>query len=503
MKYRWILFLIVGIFSGCQNVDDSLDNSNSDKPFEFVAEIEGASIAHSRAVDDFGSKKNFVSGDVIGFYSIRDEKGNPENGYSNFRLDYNVTGNCFTSDELSGNYANNFGNIFSYYPYDVSNSNDINIYTNSNEIKDLLIADGATISNGRIYLTFRHALSMLIIVPGTGFEKAAEDNTTEVKVVLKSGYKASVQKENDNFKFSLIQDDVKSKEIIAIRRENVSFTEGGESVPVCYSAILPFGDVVNHIEMKDNYGNLQKIRPDNIKTMAAGKRYPVNIYMEGTKPTIWPYEIKDWDVGGDISLGGEYGIDTPQEFEEWITVYNSYTTATDENKEQFNDELSKFGEKIEGKWKFQLNANIDCNNLFEGNKTLTSLVNVISDGDIFDGRNYTLINLKTPFISLIEGGKLTNLNIQSFKYISDQKTPVGVLALKMSGGELTNCEVLEIHIETEGVVGALVGNATGGIISGNEVSGLLIGLSSSVDGLTGQRTDNVTCINNKYSAIIF
>lgn len=509
MKYGWILFLATVLFSGCQNADEWSEDSNNKRLLEFVAEIENAEVVHSRANgnDDFDSKKSFEAGDAIGFYSIRDEKGNPENGYSNFELVYNTTGNCFTSDKLSGNYANNFGNIFSYYPYEASNNDDINIYSNDNEIEDLLIANGATISNGRIYLTFRHALSMLIIIPGTGFEEAAANETNEVAIVLKSGYKASVKKNNDSFSFSLLKDNSKSKKIIAKRRENVSFTEGEDAqiIPVCYSAILPYGDIIDYIEMNDNYGKVQKILPDNIKTMSAGKRYPINIYMEGTTPTIWPYEIQDWGDGGDISLGGEYGIDTPQEFEEWITAYNSYTAeeVTEEAKKQLIEILKDFGEMKEGKWKFQLNADIDCSNLFAGNANLTYLVNFLASGDTFDGRNYTLLNLKVPFVDLIEGGKLTNVNIKTFKYLSDKTSPIGTLALRMTAGELTDCDIIGIHIETKGPVGALVGDATGGTISGNEVSGLLIGISSSVDGLTGQRTDNVTCTNNKYSAIIF
>lgn len=65
------------------------------------------------------------------------------------------------------------------------------------------------------------------------------------------------------------------------------------------------------------------------------------------------------------------------------------------------------------------------------------------------------------------------------------------------------CDITSIRLETAGPAGAIAGSAEAGTISGNKVNGLLLGTSSSPDGLTGERTADVTCENNISSALIF
>lgn len=509
LKYGWILFLVTGLCGSCRNKDGLSEGSGTGKPLEIVAEIKGAEVSKSRTTldkfDSYSSDAGFSAGDEIGFYSMRDEKGNENNGYKNVPMQYDAQEKCFTKEDLIVDYPNNFGYTFAYYPYqNQTEPNVIDIYKkDDNTIEDLLIAGTSKISGGRIYLSFVHAFSMLIIVPGNGFEKSATDYPdNKVFVTLKKGWKASVVKGTEKIELQLESDDTAPKKFVAQRRVNVSYAEG-QTVPVCYSVILPNGAEIDHIEMIDDYETTQLIVPQ-LEALKRSYRYPIKVSMEGTTPTVWPYEILPWTPDDSpIELGGTYGINTSDDFQTWVTQYNLYTSEnlSDEEKTKVIDALKAFGEMTDGKWRFQLNADIDCKGLF-GDNQLTSVVARLTDE--FDGKNHTLSNLNTTLIGSIEGnGKITDLNIDVVSITSETTEPTGALALEMTGGEISNCDIKNIQIETNGPVGALVGKATAGTISGNTVNGLLLGKESSDDGLTGTRDASVVCDNNQSSALIF
>lgn len=510
LKYGWILFLVTGLCGSCRNKDGLSEGSGTGKPLEIVAEIKGAEVSKSRATpDDFGSYSSdagFSAGDKIGFYSMRDEKGNENNGYKNVPMQYDAQEKCFKKEDLIVDYPNNFGYTFAYYPYqDQTEPNVIDIYKDDNTIEDLLIAGTSKISGGRIYLSFVHAFSMLIIVPGNGFEKSASatDPANEVSVTLKEGWKASVVKGTEKIELQLESDENAPTQFVAQRRVNVSYAQGQDPVPVCYSVILPNGAEIDHIEMTDNHGTIQRIVPQ-LKALERSWRYPIKVSMEGTTPTVWPYKILPWTTDDSpIELGGTYGINTSEDFKTWVTQYNRYTSGnlSDAEETQVIDALKAFGEMTDGKWRFQLNADIDCKGLFRDNQ-LTSVVARLTDE--FDGKNHTLSNLNTTLIgSIKDNGKITDLNIDVVSITSETTEPTGALALEMTGGEISNCDIKNIQIETNGPVGALVGKATAGTISGNTVNGLLLGTASSADGLTGVRDEGVVCVNNQSSALIF
>lgn len=508
LKYGWILFLVTGLCGSCRNKDGLSEGSGTGKPLEIVAEIKGAEVSKSRTkTDKFGSYSSdagFSAGDEIGFYSMRDEKGDENNGYSNVPMQYDAQEKCFKKEDLIVEYPNNFGYTFAYYPYQKQTEpNVIDIYKDDNTIEDLLIAGTSKISGGRIYLSFVHAFSMLIIVPGNGFEESAKKSANEVSVTLKKGWKASVVKGDEKIELQLESDENAPTQFVAQRRENVSYAEGQDPVPVCYSVILPNGAEIDHIEMKDDYGTTQLIVPQ-LEALERSWRYPIKVSMEGTTPTVWPYEILPWTTDDSpIELGGTYGINTSDDFQTWVTQYNRYTSGnlSDAEETRVIDALKAFGEMTDGKWRFQLNADIDCKGLF-GDNQLTSVVARLTDE--FDGKNHTLSNLNTTLIgSIKDNGKITDLNIDVVSITSETTEPTGALALEMTGGEISNCDIKNIQIETNGPVGALVGKATAGTISGNTVNGLLLGTASSADGLTGLRNEGVVCVNNQSSALIF
>ncbi|HIW65989.1 MAG TPA: fimbrillin family protein [Candidatus Alistipes intestinipullorum] len=509
LKYGWVLCLVAGACGGCKEGDDSVGERKERKPLEIRAEIIGAATAETRtAKDDFDSYDadfGFSEGDRIGFYSMRDEMGNDDNGYVNLPMSYVATENCFKNESLIVEYPNNFGYTFAYYPYAETNAEQIDIYKSDGSLEDLLIAGTSKISQGRIYLSFVHAFSMLIIVPGSGFEQAAEAETNPVQVVLEHGVKASARENADTGVIELIleRDDSAPKTFAAQRRTNVTYTQDGVPVPVCYSVILPNDVSIDHIEMTDNHGAVQRLYPD-LEPLERSWRYPINVSMAGTVPTVWPYEIQPW-ISDDqpIELGGTYGISNQTDFQNWIEYYNLYTSGglSESEKAEAIEQLRQYGEMTDGKWKFQLIADIDCAGMFD-NTPLNSLINIFSDE--FDGRNHTLSNLNAPVTgTLADGGQLTNLKIASISISSDSSIPVGALALEMTGGAITDCTIENIWIETKGPVGAIVGEASAGTITENKASGVLLGSGSSPDGITGDRSANVTCENNLSSALIF
>lgn len=162
LKYGWILFLVTGLCGSCRNKDGLSEGSGTGKPLEIVAEIKGAEVSKSRTErDDFGSyssKAGFSAGDKIGFYSMRDEKGDEDKGYWNVLMEYNAQEKCFKKEDLIVDYPNNFGYTFAYYPYPdqvQTEQNVIDIYKDDNTIEDLLIAGTSKISGGGfIYVSY-------------------------------------------------------------------------------------------------------------------------------------------------------------------------------------------------------------------------------------------------------------------------------------------------------------------------------------------------------------
>lgn len=502
-KYLVAAGLVPWMLQGCSDMPGAGTGGGA---LEIVADIAGAVTVDTRTVEDefgsYDSDYDFSEGDMIGFYSLRDETG-ADGGYSNLPLVYSSAENCFRNEALNVEYPNNFRYTFAYYPYSADNGETVDIYREDGSVEDVLVAGTGQITQGRIYLSFVHAFSMLIIVPGTGFETAAEEDTDaslQVRVVLKHGLSARVAKDMDAGSIDLVleQDDAAETAFLATRRTDVSYTENGDPVTVCYSVILPEGAEVDYIEMTDNHGELQRIYSE-LDPLERGWRYPVNVSMSGTVPTVRPYEILPWTDGGTVELGGTYGIGTAPDFETWAAMYNRYT-AGDEGDDVIAA-LSNYGEMTEGKWRFQLIADIDCSGLFGASE-----LDVVVSGlyDEFDGRNHTLNGLGCTFAGVLgEGGKITDLNIDSPDITTDSTTPVGVVVLSMTGGEISMCDITSIRLETAGPAGAIAGSAEAGIISGNKVNGLLLGTSSSPDGLTGERTADVTCENNISSALIF
>ncbi len=501
---RYILpaFSALVLAAGCENNNAVPDTG---RPLEVYGDIVGGGVsADTKSVqDDFGSylsEPGFTDGDMIGFYSLRDESGDENNGYSNLPLTFVPSENCFRNEDLIVDYPNNFRYTFAYYPYEASNTDDVDIYREDGSVEDILVAGTGTISDGRIYFSFRHAFSMLLIVPGNGFSQSAEDGNNAVIVKLKSGKSARVEKTDASISLA-VEDDADAETVFEARRcIDVTFTEGEDvvPVPVCYSVILPCGSEIEYVQMTDDHGTVQYMDP-GMAAFESGWRYPINVSMTGTLPVVRNYGILPWTDAEEINLGGTYGIYSADDLENWAIAYNTYTGG--DESDAVIESLSRYGEMTEGVWNFCLNADIDCKDLF-ASSGITAVIT--SFKDVFDGRNYTLSNLSVPLMErMTAGGTLTDLNMDSPDIVTAGTTPVGAVVMIMDGGTITGCDVTDIRIEAAGPAGAIAGTASAGTITGNVVSGLLLGSSSSPDGITGSRAESVTCTDNISSALIF
>lgn len=519
----FLLAAASGLFYACKNEPVSDADGVKGEPFRIIAEIVGANTAGSRVEkDDFGSFLSNASGgrfeegtDRIGLYTLADAEGDATKGYNNLCLTYS---NGSFSSEALGNieHPGNLGYVFGYFEYDTQNSesadNVLGMYDESGRVRDILVAGRSGLNSSTVSLAFEHAFSMLFVIPGEGFEQAAQTQES-IQIVLKQRMQARVDKSESSIDLVMEPSDNGSIPIsfTAEKAENVTLM-GQEEIPVCYYAILPSGAEVDYIRMTDNAGKIQYIRPDagKLPKLVRAWRYPVEVRMEGVSSTLWPLTFSPWTDETSLVLREDAGIDSADEFEEWMDTYNEYTGG--DTSAKVLDALARYGtrdETDETKWIFRLNRDIDCSQLFTGTggTKLSSLIATLKD--TFDGRNHTLTNLSNLVLSgglvgtVEEGGMLTGLNVEGIRIESSETGAVGALANRMTGGEITDCSVTDIYIETEGRVGALVGEATGGGISGNLANGLLFGSSSSDDRVTGSREAGVTCSGNRCSGIIF
>lgn len=438
----------------------------------------------------------FVDDCKIGIYSLNSTAGVfDENRLANTPLTY--YGGSFKNEDIDITSMTNLGRTFAYYPYSNSNLDD-NEATETNDLRypialeygkdypnkisgdknrviDLLIAtsSGSLNSQGKIYYSFTHACSMLMIYRGDGFvldSRDAEKND-EVVVKLKEGKKAFVSSiGKGNFKLLIEPDDDEAKDLIYptnVCIETIN-TETNEQRSV-NTVILPPDAEIEYIIMTDMFGTKQYIYPEDLlKPMTAGKKQPVTVKLDGLEPTIFPHNIIDWeDVVIEITdqNPGIYSLD---QFKEWINAYNNNNNES---------ELGSYGNKVDDKWTFHIYSDIDFSDIDPENQTtIQSFISEFTDN--LEGHGHTLKNISLQqqtgstttnfgFVGNLNGGSINNLKIDGISVTGSvgEDDCVGTIAGTVTSGSITNCKITGINIECEkGFAGALAGNITAGTI---------------------------------------
>lgn len=448
------------------------------------------------AMDEYYSYKatnnggGFVEGCKIGMYSRKSTDGIDGN---NRLVNEPLT---FTHEETSGSYRiagfqsenieiesmTNLGETFVYYPYSADNGNTnelsnelkykINIYVpnynennaNKNKVIDLLTSTNSgslNASYGVILYNFKHACSMLMIERGEGFENSTNDN---VIVKIKNKLQAYVYSESGSFSLEL--EETQDESIPSEFPTNVYTPEEDKKI---YSVILPPEAEVEYIQMEDNFGTMQYIRPENGMILESGWKYPLTVKMNGITPTIYPHEILPWE-DNEIEITKPAGIYNIDGFKDWITAYNG--NEANGNEANRDETLNKYGTKVDGgsQWTFHLYADIDLKEYTE------SFITTFKDNLEAHGHTISNIelqettddnnNVNVGFVGTLEGGSINNLKIDGISFNSTEvNINVGTIAGNITNGSITNCKITGIDIESEyGNVGALAGSFTAGTI---------------------------------------
>lgn len=443
----------------------------------------------------------FVKGCKIGIYSRYNTNGEDENDrLVNEPLTFK--GKSFVSESIEIPSMTNLGPTFAYYPYSAVNPinneqstnnkilrSELDIYVkennnpytegNKNTVIDLLTASngGSLSDDGTIFYAFKHACSMLLIYRGEGFD-AKNGSDYQVKVELEKGRKSEVCSNNGNFFLQTTDDDSKPTNFTA----NYCANYGTKNEKV-YSVILPPGAKVKYIQMKDNFGTMQYIYPEETLTLSGGWRYPVTVKLDGLYPTIYPHDITEWDDQIITIETRNPGIYDLEKFQQWIEEYNK--------SPQNNDALKKYGayDDVNKKWTFHLYADIDCENITDK----SSLIPTFSD--CLDGHGHTLKNIKlTPTdgetnIGIIgelkEEGSIENLKVEGITVSggTGDSHYTGTIAGTITKGNITECKITGIDINCpNGFVGALAGKISEGTVTTCLLEGnLQLGIEANID----------------------
>lgn len=425
----------------------------------------------------------------IGIYSLYGTDGTDTNPLVNTPLIFK--GSSFVNEGIQIPSMTNLGKTFAYYPYskinnvenategekqypiDIYIKNDNNPYystdnnnpDNKNNVIDLLTASNTgSLDDGKIFYSFRHACSMLMIYRGDGFDSENISDRT-VKVKLKEGLEAFVVYDKGEFTLKTYPDESAQKIFKTNYCESYKAVGQLEAKPV-YSVILPPGAEVEYIQMMDNFGTMQYIYPENDMTLDGGYRYPVTVKLDGLFPTIYPHEIKVW-TNETISISKNDGIYTTADLKGWMDAYN--------RDNQSDDQLKEYGTKDNsGKWTFHIYADIDCSAIGD----CQSFIQIFKD--CLEGHGHTLsnINLKKSdnsstsenigFIgNLADGGSINNLKIDGISISggTDADDCTGTIAGTITNGSIKECKITGIEIYSEkGYVGSLAGKATAGTV---------------------------------------
>lgn len=268
--------------------------------------------------------------------------------------------------------------------------------------------------------------------------------------------------------------------------ENYKLSETEKESRTVYPVILPSGMEIDYIEATDVNGNIQKIRSvkETLPELKPGWKYPMTIRMDGIVPTVYPHEIEPWGEPTKIEVDKLPGIYTPDDFEKWLALYNTYIADKKDIPEEKQDSLEKYGDYTEQKkWIFYLRDSIDCSKI---ESTSGTLIKRLVEGVTLDGGNHILKNLMLDLkdsepeqgMGLIgeitDGGYLQNLRMEFVTVRSKSSDkPSGCIAARISGGQITNCTVRQAIMICKSTSGILAGEMTNGSVDNCKFHGMV------------------------------
>ena len=542
---------------------------NNDQNEPSINEVYGNSIyvtlgknilASTRASydnQDRWSVAGFTNGDRVGLYALR---GNMEGdgSFSNVPMDFTRSVSStfqFDNPELKMERSQfQADKTLLYYPYQETMEEEGMVLRQGDNAKcvDLLFMGNLNSDelNKRQMLSgnFNHVFSELIILRGEGFDKAKNKTINVVinKAATRVRFRENPSQGNGSgtarnmWKFPELYFDEKdglneeqSRSWEAWQGKDFKINqEKGEQeayyvlIPNIYPYSLSAQGIsltnvsVDYIEIYDDNDILQKVTnfsfTDGTKRLENGKRYPIEIKMEGLVPTVYPYQILNWEDEEDITDERTVGINNSSEFYNWINIYNQYTSDSNPG-EKYDTRLLEYGDKeisSEGKvtWHFYILNDINFKDADIDFKDKEVRITKLTDH--LDGMGNLLSNLRLSdsLIGEISGeGCLSNMVIRGLSVINDEKDIEkglgGVTNLLAENGRILKCDI-DATISADCNVGIMAGSLTGATVEDCIFSGLLIGKGTSdspytnLIGLT-PASNNFTLTNTNFSGIIF
>lgn len=280
-----------------------------------------------------------------------------------------------------------------------------------------------------------------------------------------------------------------------------------------YYTIVPPG-YVSYILIQDDYGHWQSVTDfylfgndsPNDKVANCGRRYILTVKLEGVNPVVRPVLIEGWDRLTSVTDERKVGMETLDEFFEWIAQYNLYVSQN--RPESMKEKLVKYGSAVktgnETKWTFYINSDLEL----PGNGKYR--IDILEDELIgaSEYRNYSISNIKTTLIGEMRGNaSIENLSFRDMYVISKNSGEAGIggLVNKITNGIIKNINIHNGILVTDTFAGILAGEMQAGSITDSTFSGDVIGQATveEFNGIVGKLDLGVTLNNNDYSGLNF
>ena len=529
--YIFLGLALISMLSACTDRLSDAPQDDGKKGF-LVATIAGSGSAETRAKissDDRWSYTRFDNpADKIGFYSLEGNlDGENGNGpFVNAPMVY-TKGEAGSRDEDrywksyfdfeenvhydAGLINNSKSQTFVYYPYTPEMEDKGMVLRRKAEDGSYRCVDALAIASinisegGSMSGTFSHTFSEIVILRGYGFDAPPKGKET-IKVVTTLPYSHAQVVDNTNTghdEWKILKPVYDPAYTTLSEQEcreweawdGAPYAENGKEIPAKYviipTAISGDRSTVNYVELYDNTGTLHKVTTFGLmnekdKRVSPNDRYWLTVQLEGLVPTIFPFAITPWAEETRYTEQRARGINTAEEFMQFVLSYNSYN-GSGRSASEVEEQLKQFGDRYEKdgdvRWHFHINHDIDLSGLPVDNLNISTLC------DTLDGRTNTLYGIKSDkaFITELQSkGCIRNLDITGLNIHTTEDNVTGGLINQMTGGLITGCNV-DGYLNVSGAAGLAVGQFDAGTISSSSFSGVVVGISSYEDkGLIGQ-----------------
>lgn len=474
--------LLLG-FSACEN--EELVTEGHMQPLKIRAEVASGFTRTTVNGEDGFSVGQFSDNDEAGFFTEGGGVGNAP--FNNERMKF--TAGYFTAVSGAEANINSVGRTLLYYPYSPNTNGRQPIRQANGEVFDFLYS--TTIGNadeGTLVASFYHTFSMFIIEGKLGFEKLQEMNPDGITVTMEKTLETvefqRVDDPNAEIGYKVVFNGGHAEAGTKPDEKYADFIGHYNDEDGKYYIILPNDGVtrVKSINAKDDDGRMHKI-PWSQGWLSFGMKYPITLKIEEMVPVINIHDIIPWDGNKELEANQESGINSAQDFTDWMKMYN---------EDPKNEHLINYGTKVEitdesgnptgggWYWRFLLNTDIDLSAdiLIKAASYVITTLN-----DVLDGCGHTLSGItlqesgNAALIQTIGGAHagVENLVIDGLTITTTGNEAVGALAKEIKGGTIKNCIFQNLLIDANSAAGVIAGTFSGVVtIEGCNAAGSIV-----------------------------